>query len=218
MAHIHLGDGSFSLIWVIAWWAAMVVIVGISLVWLRRGGPVDNRRITMAAFCTAAAFAVFQVEIPLFGGVHLNLTPLIGILTGPTIGTLIALIVNVLSAAIGHGGWGLIGANTIINIVEITSAYGIYRVLGSLLRGTFSRAGIATLGALTLGNGAMVAIILISGIQGVSQTTAQILSGLAILVAINLGVAVVEVLLTGYIVQYIRRVHPDMLPGGRDHP
>jgi len=214
MAHIHLGDGSFTLFWVVFWWIVMVVIVASALAWLRRGPAINNRRLTLAAFCTAAAFAVFQVEIPLFGGVHLNLTPLIGILTGPAIGTLIALIVNILSAAIGHGGWGLIGANTVVNIIEITSAYGIYRVLGSLLQGPFSRAGIATLGALTLGNGAMVAIILISGIQGVTQTAAQILSGLAILVAINLGVAVVEALITGSIVQYIRKVHPEMLPGG----
>jgi cobalt/nickel transport system permease protein len=190
----------------------MVIIIGASLAWLRRGGPIDNRRITLAAFCTAAAFAVFQVSIPLYGGVHLNLTPLIGILTGPAIGSLIALIINILSAAIGHGGWGMIGANTIVNIVEVTSAFGIYRISGPVLRGTFSRAGIATLGGLTLGSVAMVAIILVSGIQGVTQTAPQIASGLSILVAINLGVAVVEALITGYIVQYVQKVRPDMLP------
>lgn len=215
MAHIHLGDGSFTLFWVVVWWMAMVIIIGASLAWLRRGGPIDNRRITLAAFCTAAAFAVFQVSIPLYGGVHMNLTPLIGILTGPAIGSLIALIINILSAAIGHGGWGMIGANTIVNIVEVTTAFGIYRISGSVLRGTFSRAGIATLGGLALGSIAMVAIILVSGIQGVTQTAPEIASGLAILVAINLGVAVVEALITGYIVQYVQKVRPDMLPEGK---
>jgi hypothetical protein len=64
------------------------------------------------AFITWLSFAIFQVNIPFAGGVHMNLTPLIGILAGPSIGSLIVLIVNILSAAIGHGGWGLIGANT----------------------------------------------------------------------------------------------------------
>lgn len=214
MAHIHLGDGSFSLLWVAAWWITMAVVIGVALFWLRRGGPIDNRRITLAAFCTAAAFAVFQVNIPLYGGVHLNLTPLIGILTGPAIGPLIALIINILSAAIGHGGWGLVGANTLVNIVEVVSAYGIYRASARITQGAFARAGLATLGGLTLGNCAMVIVILISGIQGVTQAPAGILAGLSLLFAINLGVAVIEALITGYIVQYIERLRPDLLPAG----
>ena len=91
--------------------------------------------ITLAAFCTAAAFAVFQVSIPLFGGVHLNLTPLIGILVGPVIGSFIVLIVNILSAAIGHGGWGLIGANLLVNIIEVIVAYSLFRGLKKIVPG-----------------------------------------------------------------------------------
>jgi cobalt/nickel transport system permease protein len=214
MAHIHLGDGSFSLFWVAAWWITMAVVIGVALFWLRQKKAIDNRRITLAAFCTAAAFAVFQVNIPLYGGVHLNLTPLIGILTGPAIGSLIALIINILSAAIGHGGWGLVGANTLVNIVEVVSAFGIYRAGARIVPGSFARAGLATLGALTLGNCAMVIIILVSGIQGVTQTSAEILAGLSFLFAINLGVAVIEALITGYIVEYIGRLRPDMLAAG----
>src|SRR5512145_1734736 len=114
MAHIHLQDGSFTLFWVLVWWAAALFVIGAVLVFLRIRKP-DPRRITIAAFCTAAAFAVSQVEIPLAGGVHLSLTPLIGILTGPVIGSLIVLVTNILSAGVGHGGWGMIGANTLVN-------------------------------------------------------------------------------------------------------
>jgi len=215
MAHIHLEDGSFSLFWVIVWWTAAIILIGISLYLLRSGKKTDSRKITIAAFCTAAAFAIFQVSLPVFGGVHLNLTPLIGILTGPVIGSFVVLIINILSAAIGHGGWGMIGANTLVNIVEVAVAYATYRLLKNIISSLFSRAGIATIAGLLCGNIAMILIILVSGVQGVSQGTPQILTGLSLLAAVNMGVAVIEAFVTGLIVAYIGKVRPDLFCGER---
>ena len=61
----------------------------------------------------------------------------------------------------------------------------------------------------------MIAIILVSGIQGVTQTSLQILTGLSLLAAVNMGVAVVEAFVTGFIVEYIGKVKPDLL--GSNH-
>jgi len=215
MAHIHLEDGSFSLFWVIVWWTAAIILVGISLYLLRSEKKTDSRKITIAAFSTAAAFAIFQVSIPVFGGVHINLTPLIGILAGPVIGSLVVLIINILSAAIGHGGWGMIGANTLVNIAEVAVAYATWRLLKPSIPDLFSRAGIATIAGLLCGNIAMILIIVISGVQGVNQGTAQILAGLSLLAAVNMGVAVIEAFVTGLIVTYIGKVRPDLLLGER---
>ncbi len=214
MAHIHLPDGSFTLFWVLVWWICALALIGAALVWarMRRSG---SREITIAAFITAASFAVFQVQVPLFGGVHMNLTPLIGILAGPVLGSLIVFIVNILSAAIGHGGWGLIGANVLVNVSEVMTGYLNFRALKRVSSSLFSRAGVATFAGLFVGNIAMVAIILISGIQGVTQTSIQIFTGLSILVAMNMGVAAVEAFVTGFIVEYIGKVKPDLLDGGR---
>jgi len=214
VAHIHLPDGSFTLFWALVWWICALALIGVALVWARRRRS-GTREITVAAFVTAASFAVFQVEIPLFGGVHLNLTPLIGILAGPVLGSLIVFIVNILSAATGHGGWGLIGANVLVNSSEVMTAWLLFRALGRVTPGLFTRAGIATFGGLFSGNIAMVAIILVSGIQGVTQSSVQILAGLSLLVAVNMGVAVVEAFVTGFIVEYIGKVKPDLLEGGR---
>jgi len=211
MAHIHLQDGAFSIQWVIAWWVIAIIILGLCLYWLKKIKKIDNRTTTLAAMLTAAAFAIFQVNIPLFGGVHMNLTPLIGILSGPAIGGIVVLIVNILSAAIGHGGWGLIGANIIINMAEVTVAYSIYRALGKINLDTFSKAGIGTIAGLLFGNIAMILIILISGIQGVNQDMPNTLYGLSLLAAVNMGVAIIESFMTGYVVSYISRVRPDML-------
>jgi cobalt/nickel transport system permease protein len=211
MAHIHLEDGSFTIFWVAAWWLIAILAIGLCLYYLRRYKKIDNRLITLAGLCTAASFALFQINIPIAGGVHMNLTPLIGILTGPAIGSLIVLIVNIFSAAIGHGGWGLVGANCLVNITEAATAYFLFKWLGKLKIDTFSRAGISTLIGLFFGNVAMIAIILISGVQGVNQSTWDIFMGLSIIAGINMIVAVIEAVLTGYVVSYIQKVRPDIL-------
>jgi len=211
MAHIHLPDGAFSIKWIIIWWIIAILIIGLCLYWLKKVKKIDNKTITLAAMLTAASFAIFQVSIPLFGGVHMNLTPLIGILAGPAIGGIIVLIVNILSAAIGHGGWGMIGANLLVNMTEVTVAYSIYRALGKINLDTFSKAGIGTITGLLFGNITMILIILISGIQGVNQDIPSTLYGLSLIAAVNMGVAIIESFITGYVVSYIKRVRPDML-------
>jgi cobalt/nickel transport system permease protein len=214
MAHIHLEDGAFTLQWVSIWWVLAIVLIGLCLYWMRKGKGIDSKTITIAAMLTAASFAIFQVNIPLFGGVHMNFTPLIGILGGPAVGGVIVLIVNILSAAIGHGGWGMIGANVLVNLTEVFTAYGTFKWMDKTKLSTFSRAGIATLVGLVLGNVTMIAIILISGIQGVTQNRTDMLYGLSLLAGVNMGIAVIEAIITGYIVSYIEKVRPDMLSRG----
>lgn len=212
MAHIHLEDGAFSLQWISIWWIFSIILVCLCIYWIKKEKKTGNNKVlTIAGMCTAASFAIFQINIPLFGGVHMNLTPLIGILGGPVIGGIIVFIVNILSAAIGHGGWGMIGANTLVNITEVSVAYFIYHGLGKAKLSSFSRAGIATLIGLLLGNVTMILIILVSGIQGVTQSSENILYGLSLLAGVNMGVAVIEAILTGYVVSYIQKVRPDML-------
>jgi len=211
MAHIHLPDGAFSIQWIITWWIIAIIILGLCLYWLKNVKKIDNKTITLAAMLTAASFAIFQISIPLFGGVHMNLTPLIGMLAGPAIGGIIVLIVNIFSAAIGHGGWGMIGVNLLVNVTEVTVAYGIYKALGKINLDTFSKAGIGTITGVLFGNITMILIILISGIQGVNQDIPDTLYRLSPLAAVNMGVAVIESFITGYVMSYIKRVRPDML-------
>jgi len=212
MAHIHLEDGAFSLQWISIWWILSIALVCLCIYWMKKVKKSnDNKVLTIAGMCTAASFAIFQVNIPLFGGVHMNLTPLIGILGGPAVGGIIVFIVNILSASIGHGGWGMIGANTLVNITEVSVAYFIYHGLAKAKLSSFPRAGIATLLGLLFGNIAMIVIILVSGIQGVMQSRMDIFYGLSLLAGVNMGVAVIEAVLTGYVVSYLQKVRPDML-------
>ena len=148
MAHIHLEDGALSPLWALLWWAAAVAIVAVALYALKRK-RVPVRRLTVGAMCAAVGIAAFMITIPVFGGVHLNLTPLIGILAGPAVGSVAALLMNLFGAAVGHGGWGVIGVNAVVNIVEVMIGYYAYRSLRGRLRvGRFVSGFSATTAAL----------------------------------------------------------------------
>ena len=220
MAHIHLQDGTLPLGWAVLWWALAFVLIALCLVRLRQR-PLDPGPITLAGFCTATVFALFQAEIPVLGGVHLSLMPLVGVLLGPLLGTVVALVANIFSAAIGHGGWSLIGANVLVNVCEITTAWAVYRVTAGRGISVFARGSSASFLALFVGNAVMIGLLLVSGIQGVSQEGGTLAMGLAAIGAINLGVGAIEAVVTGYLVAYLARIRPDILgerpaaaPGG----
>lgn len=211
MAHIHLPDGAFSLQWVITWFAASLALMGV-LVWrYRKTSNIDVSKLSTASILTALAFAIFQIEIPLFGGVHLNLTPLLGILLGPVLGSSAVLIVNVFSAALGHGGWSMIGANFLINSIEVIVGYYLFIAFRKLIKSRFSQAGISTVLALTTSSFAMVGIIVVSGIQGSALTSLEIAKNLIPLAIINMALAVVEAVVTAFVVTYAARMRPELL-------
>jgi cobalt/nickel transport system permease protein len=219
MAHIHLEDGAFTLFWVVVWSLLAAGIISAAL--LRNGGnKIPTRKLAIAAMCVAVGFAIFQVEIPVFGGVHINLTPLMGILLGPSLGTLSVLVINIFSAAIGHGGWGMIGANTIVNVVEVVLGYYMYKLLRSGLRlGRFPSGFGAAAIALTISAFVVVGIVGVSELQDSAQTRDQTFNNMLVLAAANIVTGLVEGVVTGYMVTFIGRVRPDLLEesegGGR---
>jgi len=140
----------------------------------------------------------------------MNLTPLIGILAGPGLGSLIIFIVNILSAAVGHGGWGLIGANTLINISEIFVAFYVFKATQDRLE-LFTRGALAAIAGLLVGNAVFILVMLISGIQGVQLSGVSLLIYLVQIPILNLIVAVAEAIVTGFVVDYLGKVWPDLI-------
>jgi len=211
VAHIHLEDGAFSPTWVIVWSLIAGALVALAIFLIGRK-EVSPKKLAVAAMCTSVGFAVFQVSIPVFGGIHLNLTPLIGILAGPVLGSLAALLINVFSAAVGHGGWGMIGANTIVNVTEVFVAYYVYRLIRNRLKVDRFASGLgATVAALSVSAVIIILIVAVSGIQDSELTRSEIVANMTIIAVVNIAVGVIEGFLTGYIVNFIGRVRPDLL-------
>lgn len=211
MAHIHLEDGALSPIWVVFWWAVAAALIGIAMLSLRREG-VSTRKMTIAAMSASVGIAAFLVTIPVFGGLHLNLTPLIGILAGPALGSLAVLIVNLFSAAVGHGGWGVIGVNTVVNLSEVLVGYYIYRTFRTRINlNRFASGFSAATLALTMSALMVVAIVAVAGIQDSHLEEEETAHNLWLIAAMNIGVGLIEGVLTGYVVSFIGRIKPDLL-------
>jgi len=129
-----------------------ILITAAAVFWLRKKKKIDTRILTVAAFCTVAMFVIFPVEIPIAGGVHLSLTPFIGIRVGPAIGACVVLVVIIFTAAIKHGGWSMIGANALVNVIEVLVAWALYVRLKNAIRTIFPRVAHATFVSLYIGN------------------------------------------------------------------
>jgi cobalt/nickel transport system permease protein len=210
MAHIHLGEGSFPLWALIVWTLIGTGLIGAIVYRIRKGG-IETHQIALAGIGAAASFAVFQLNIPIWGGIHMNLTGLVGILAGPLLGSLIALVVNVFSAALGHGAVGLIGANTLVNASEAIFAYYAFKMLIEMDWDVFPASTSAATIGLSAGAVLMGTIIVISGVNGSALPRGDLTIAVAGLVGLNLGVAVIEGLLTGFIVQFLASVRPDLV-------
>lgn len=229
MAHIHLPDGVLPIEWALIYWAmSLSIIACITLYFRRTKRLIDIKALSIAGAATAVAFVAFQVEIPLLGGIHLNFTPMLGILVGPLIGSASSLIINLLSSALGHGGWGPIGLNFLVNLTEIFVASACFRLLFRRFKRSMPTiAFAAALIALTASNALMVGMLSTSGIQGVAEhieeTGAEaeahehgaLLENLLLLAAINEVAAVLEAVVTGFLVAYVLRVKPDLIGGKR---
>jgi cobalt/nickel transport system permease protein len=210
MAHIHLGEGSFPLWALVLWTLVGTGLISAVVYRIRRGG-IETHQIALAGIAAAASFAIFQLNIPVWGGIHMNLTGLVGILAGPLLGALIALVVNIFSAALGHGAVGLIGANTLVNASEAIVAYYAFKTLMGMDWDVFpAGASAATIG-LSAGAILMGAIIVVSGVNGSALPRGDLAVAVGGLVGLNLGVAVIEGLLTGFIVQFLASVRPDLV-------
>lgn len=205
-------DGAFSPVWLLTWSLIAAVLVACALL-VNRRKEIPPRKIAIAAMCVSVGFAVFMVEVPTpVGPVHMNFTPLIGILVGPSLGSLVVLLINIFGAAIGHGGWGMVGPNSIVNIVEVVIGYYAFRLLRTKLKISHFWSGFsATTIALTASAFMVVVIVALSEIQGSHLTREQTLNNMLILAAVNVVTGAVEGMVTAYIVSFLARVRPDLL-------
>ena len=141
----------------------------------------------------------------------MNLTPLIGILVGPASRFISGSDCQHSLSSSRSRRLGDDRGKPACQLVEVVVAYTLFQALKKIFASAFARGGIATVTSLLCGNLVMIIIILVSEIQGVTQTKTQILAGLSLLAGINMIVAIIEAVITGMIIAYMVRVRPDML-------
>ncbi len=159
MSHIHLPDGVIPFVW---WIGGYIGALLVAFFVLRRIDKDSVRRkIPIAA--VMAAVMLITMSVPLgFIPFHLNLSALAGILMGPGLGFVIAFVVNVFMAMMGHGGITVIGLNTLIIGAESVLAFLIYSGLHKKLQKSLS-SGISVALALVVSISLMIAVVGLSG-------------------------------------------------------
>jgi cobalt/nickel transport system permease protein len=124
VSHIHIPDGVLPL-WLIA--VGWVVAGALTALAVRRAESHDlRRRIPLVGAMAALMLVGMSSEIiPI--AYHINLTVLAGILLGPWLSIITALIVNVMLALVGHGGVTVIGLNTLVIVAEMVVGWFLFR-------------------------------------------------------------------------------------------
>ena len=161
MSHIHIPDG------VLPWWLIalswLLTAAGVALATRQVRRRQLQRRVPLVGAASALMLVAMSSEIvPI--AYHVNLTVVAGILLGPWLSIVTALVVNTFLAFVGHGGVTVIGLNTVVIAVEMVLGW----LLFGLLRRLFGRrpswaAGIATLLSLALSTTLLVGIVAIGG-------------------------------------------------------
>ena len=166
MSHMHIPDGVLPLWLVFLGWGLVGAILVLVVRRLRGGEP--GRRLPLLGVMAAAMLVGMSTEIvPI--AYHTNLSVLAGIVLGPALGFLAALIVNLMLALFGHGGITVAGLNTLIIATEIVLGFYLFRGVRWLLRGRRSgpswAAATATFLALSMSTLLMIGVVALSNVS-----------------------------------------------------
>ena len=230
MSHIHLPDGILPFWLWIAGYAMEAVLVAI--VWWRRRVKIELSQFALLGVLSAIMILVMMIEIPPFS-FHFNLSVATGIILGPKLAILAALIVNLILALIGHGGLTVIGWNSVVLSVEMIAGYYLFHLFTRVHLKLPIAAFIATFIGLALGTLCAYQVIVAASPWIDRQLATARLSGEAIpyvhtdihldlgrVAALMFGIGalgwIVEGLLTAAILNYLNKVYPTIISGNDD--
>ncbi len=135
MSHLHIPDGLLPVWLWVAGLVAASVVVGFSLFMLRN---VDLRKkIPLLGMMSAMMLVGMSIEVVPY---HLNLSVITGIILGPWLAMVAALIVNLFLALVGHGGVTVVGLNTLVIGFEGVMGYILFSVFRKALKPALSAA------------------------------------------------------------------------------
>lgn len=215
---MHIPDGVLP-VWL--WISGFIVMAAAAGFCLFRLRTIDlKKKIPLLGAVSAAMLVAMSLEIlPI--AYHINLTVVAGILLGPALGFLAAIITNLILALMGHGGITVIGLNTLLLGSEAVLGHTLFYLFKKRLP-VFWRAAAATILTLFITTMALIGIVAISHIapeltlhgreQGPIHDGVVTIKRFAIMV-LSLGALgwIIEAVITGYVVRFISQVKPDLL-------
>ncbi|MDD3014359.1 MAG: energy-coupling factor ABC transporter permease, partial [Candidatus Gastranaerophilales bacterium] len=161
---------------------------------------------------------------------HINLAVLAGIILGPVLSVLAILVVNIILAFLGHGGFTVIGLNTIVVSIEAILGYFGFKFLSSKIKKIFLSAFLATFIALFISTWSTIGVVY-SGTHDLDSIiehnhhsaehkeevnphkteSFDIKKFIMLIMAFSVVGWTAESIITAYIINYINKVRPDIL-------
>jgi cobalt/nickel transport system permease protein len=226
MSHIHIPDGVLpTWLWVSGY---AITALLIAIFWRRGKATSDPRRFALLGVFSAIMILAMSIEIPPFGA-HINLSVATGIVLGPELSILAALVVNVILSLVGHGGVTVAGLNTLVISTEMIVGYYAFHALMRLKVAVGKSGFVATVIGLACGTTLSFLIILIAHnwivpAQMAGKIPSDDLLGMKLslgrLAAIMFGLGaigwIVEGLLTSGIVTSLVRLYPGLIAKDED--
>ena len=236
MSHIHLPDGVLpTWLWVSGFAAAILLWIILFRLIKKEDMP---KRLPLLGMMAAAMVLGASVEVvPI--AYHINLTVISGILLGPSFVFLATFVVNVILALFGHGGITVVGLNTLVLSLEGVLGYYLFHLLWRILRRLTLASFLATFLALLVSTFAMIGVVSLgtphyeelihqeegNGILGFEfskskeiheeKSTVKKEVNLRRFMAIVLPLGFIgwllEGIITSLVINYIRRLRPDLL-------
>ena len=214
MAHLHVPDGVLPVwLWSSAWGLAVLLLV----LTARSGQARHPRHAAYRGALGAVVLAAMAVEIPL-GPLEFHVTLLgpLGVLLGPAAAFQVTFVASAMLAFLGHGGFTVIGLNSLVLGAGAALARPVYR---ALLRGRTPAAALSlgAAAAQTLAGLLWLAVMAAAlharawaDPHGAGAARFGWVAAIALPVWV-LGIAI-EAAIAGGVARFLDRVRPDLLP------
>ena len=219
MSHIEIPDGVLP----VSWWLAGYIITILALVLTQLRYRKEYVRIKIPLLGVVAALMLIGMSLPLgFIPFHVNLAALAGILLGPGLGFTASFAAVFFLSLIGHGGFTVVGINTLTVGMEAVIAGYLYLLLVKKLKLSFRfSVVIATLISLIISIVFVVAVVVLSTNYSLMEvlrlqvelklTSVALARFIAIVLVIAIIGITIETVVTSWITGFIKSVRPDVL-------
>ncbi|OGI01975.1 MAG: hypothetical protein A2Y25_08375 [Candidatus Melainabacteria bacterium GWF2_37_15] len=214
MSHLHIPDGIIA-IWL--WVLGYVLTAVYFFIFARHIKKTSSyKKIPVVSVLGALMLLSMSIPVPFFLPYHINLSSLAGILVGPFYAGSAIFCVNMILALLGHGGVTIIGLNTVILTIEAGIAYFLYKKFKSAFTATFCAlivSAFLTITVIYLGTHDLDLLLDCHECAGGHEHEAVFSPDRFLLMVLAVGAMgwTLESFITNFIVNYIKRVKPELL-------
>jgi cobalt/nickel transport system permease protein len=213
MSHIHFPDGVIPGVWWVPGYIA--ALAAIFLITKLTKAEEARRKIPFAGM--GGALMLIAMSVPLgFIPLHFSMAVLTGIVVGPGLGFIIVFVVNLILAFLGHGGFTVVGLNTLLMGAEVFVGVSVFRLLAARFH-PVPRAVLAAAAAIFVSVALMIGLVTAAvGPEAVyhhghHEFHWSALTGWSALFALLLVGIVLEAAVTGAVIGYILKVRPRLI-------